>query len=129
MSLTASEQRALAKIERVLQAREPRLRSLFATFTSLTWQEGLPAREQLQRRRWRPRSIAAAPVTLLLIVAIIAVGALSASTRACGPARPTAAALGRPAASAGGAVGRWDPACPSRRPPAPALRLRPNRQG
>jgi hypothetical protein len=114
MSLTPSDRRTLAKIEHVLQSRDPRLQSLFAVFTSLTGREGMPAREQLPRRGWRPRAITAGPATLLLLVAIIAVGVLSASTRACGPGRPTASALGRPAASAAGGAGRWDRACPAR---------------
>jgi hypothetical protein len=61
MSLTASEQRALARIERRLRAREPRLQSLFATFTSLTARDGFPEREQLERRAWRLWPITARP--------------------------------------------------------------------
>jgi hypothetical protein len=106
MSLTASEQRALARIERVLQARDPRLRSLFATFTSLTSREALPEREQLRRRAWRLR----APLAVMLIAASVAIGVLSGASQACGPGR-SAAAPGRPAASS---AGRWDRSCPSR---------------
>ncbi len=72
MSLTASEQRALARIEHALRSRDPLLESLFATFTSLTWREALPAREQVQRRGWRPRMIALVPLAFVLIAAIIA---------------------------------------------------------
>ena len=46
MSLSASEARALTRIERALLARDPVLRSLFSTFTSLTWREAMPAWEQ-----------------------------------------------------------------------------------
>lgn len=97
MSLTASEQRVLARIERVLQARDPRLQSLFATFTSLTSQEAFPDREQL-RQRARLRPIAAAPLVLLLVVAIVVIGVLGGAAHACGPGR-AAVAPGRPAAS------------------------------
>jgi DUF3040 family protein len=78
VSLTASEQRALARIEHALRSRDPLLESLFATFTSLTWREALPAREQVQRRGWRPRMIAVVPLTFVLVAAIIAVGSLGA---------------------------------------------------
>jgi Protein of unknown function (DUF3040) len=84
MSLAASEERALAKIERVLRSRDPLLESLFATFTALTCREALPAREQIQRRGWRPRPAALVPLAFLLIVAIIAAGSLAAASPACG---------------------------------------------
>jgi hypothetical protein len=109
MSLTASEQRALARIERVLQARDPLLQSLFATFTSLTSREAFPEREQLRRRASRLRPIAA-PLVVVLIVALVAIGVLSGAPRACGPGR-SAAAPGRPAASS---ADHWDRTCPYR---------------
>jgi Protein of unknown function (DUF3040) len=109
MSLTASEQRALARIERVLRAREPRLQSLFATFTSLTSREALPEREQLRRRAWRRWPITAAPLLVMLIAAIIVVGLIGGVSRNCGLGRAAITAPGRPATSS---AGRWDRACP-----------------
>jgi Protein of unknown function (DUF3040) len=115
VSLTAHERRALARIERVLQAREPRLQSLFATFTSLTSREAFPEREQLRPRAWRLRPITAAPLVMMLIVAIVMIGILSSTSQACGRGR-SAAAPGQPAASS---ANGWDRACPSRTSYAP----------
>jgi Protein of unknown function (DUF3040) len=109
MSLTASEQRALARIERVLRTREPWLQSLFATFTSLTSREALPEREQLRRRAWRRWPITAAPLLVMLIAAIIVVGLIGGVSRNCGLGRAAITAPGRPATSS---AGRWDRACP-----------------
>jgi|SRR5262245_4349864 len=103
MSLTASEQRALAGIECGLRSRDPLLESLFATFTLLTWREAMPAREQVQRRGCPPRMVTLVPLAFVLIAAIIAVGSLGASPRPCAP--------GQAAASA---ASRWDRGCPAR---------------
>jgi Protein of unknown function (DUF3040) len=113
MSLSAPEQRALAKIERALRSRDPLLDSLFATFTSLTWREAIPVREQIERRGWRPQPIALVPIAFVLIVAIIAVGSLSAASRRCAPSQAAAsqAAADQPVA---GAASRWDRGCPAR---------------
>lgn len=92
MSLTAPEQRALAKIERALRSRDPLLDSLFATFTSLTWREAIPAREQIERRGWRPQPIALVPIAFVLIVAIIAVGSLAQTARPCAPGQAATSA-------------------------------------
>jgi hypothetical protein len=54
MSLPASQQRALDRIEKKLQAGDPRLRSLFAIFTRLTWHEALLRFEQVKSRLWQP---------------------------------------------------------------------------
>jgi len=88
MSLTASERRTLSGIERVLQSRDPHLRSLFSIFTRLTWQEAMPAREQLLRkrgRRWhfRPWPAMAFPLACLLVAAIITTGAIGGLTSRC----------------------------------------------
>jgi Protein of unknown function (DUF3040) len=109
MSLTAAEQRALARIERVLRAREPRLQSLFATFTSLTSREAFPEREQLRRRAWRLRPITAAPLVVMLIAAIVVMGLIGGVSPSCGLGRAAIKAPGRPAASS---ASRWDRACP-----------------
>jgi hypothetical protein len=92
MSLSASEGKALTRIERGLLSRDPRLSSLFTTFTQLTWREAMPAWEQLRRRRWRPAPGIVIAVALALAVAMVVVGAIVASPRACAPGR-----LGPPA--------------------------------
>lgn len=92
MTLPASEERVLSRIEASLLDRDPRLRALFAIFTRLTRQEAMPAREQLRRRRrWSPRQAA-----VLLLAAAILIGAIMAGafgpSGGCGAARPAAAA-------------------------------------
>jgi len=87
MSLSASEARALTRIERALLSRDPRLRSLFSIFTRLTWQEAMPAREQLRRRRWRPQPGVVIAIALALAVAMVVVGAMVSPPRACAPVR------------------------------------------
>jgi Protein of unknown function (DUF3040) len=87
MSLSASEVRALSRIERALLSRDPRLRSLFSIFTRLTWQEAMPAREQIRQRRWRPQPGIVILIAIALAVCMIVVGSLTAPPRACGPGR------------------------------------------
>ena len=88
MSLPASEARALTRIERALLSRDPRLRSLFSIFTRLTWQEAMPAREQLRRRRrWRPQPGVVIAIALAVAVAMVVVGAIVSPPRACAPVR------------------------------------------
>jgi Protein of unknown function (DUF3040) len=99
MSLPASEERALTGIERALLSRDPRLKSLFAIFTRLTWQEAMPAFEQLRRRRWQPPAGAMILLAIALIVGVIMLGALG-SASGCGPAHPSAGTAGHPAAAA-----------------------------
>ena len=104
MSLSASEARTLTRIERALLSRDPRLRSLFSTFTRLTWQEAMPAREQLRRRGWRPQPGVVIAIALALAVAMVVAGAIVSPPRVCAPSRlgPTIAktlAPGCPAAA------------------------------
>jgi hypothetical protein len=89
MSLPASEARVLSTIEERLLARDPRLRSLFSIFTRLNWQEAMPAREQIRRRRlrWRPRPGAVMLVALLLAVVSIVAASLAMPGRVCSPAQ------------------------------------------
>ena len=87
MSLSASEARALTRIEQSLLSRDPRLRSLFSMFTRLTWREAMPAREQLRRRRWRPHPSVAIAIAVALAVALVVVGSLVSPPRACAPDR------------------------------------------
>jgi Protein of unknown function (DUF3040) len=93
MSLPTSEHQALLGIEQILQTRDPRLKSLFATFTRLTRHEAMPAREQIPRRKWWLQSSIVIPVTLMLLAGLIAVAALTGLTRACGPVRSAPGAV------------------------------------
>jgi hypothetical protein len=83
MSLPASEARVLTRIEDGLVARDPRFRSLFAIFTRLTWQEAMPAREQLRGRRWRPRPSPVIVIALVLVVVGVVLGSLARPVRGC----------------------------------------------
>jgi Protein of unknown function (DUF3040) len=85
MSLPASEARVLTRIEEGLLSRDPRLRSLFAIFTRLTWQEAMPAREQLRRSRWRPGRGAVVLLALMLTVVGVVVASLAVPGRVCSP--------------------------------------------
>jgi hypothetical protein len=87
MSLSASEVRALSRIERALLSRDPRLRSLFSIFTRLNWQEAMPTWEQIRRRRWQPRAGVVILMAIALAVGMIIVGSITAPPRACAPAR------------------------------------------
>ena len=73
MSLTASEERVLTRIEEALLSRDPCLKSLFAIFTRLTWQEAMPSIEQLRRRRWQPPAGAVILLAVALIVGVIVI--------------------------------------------------------
>jgi Protein of unknown function (DUF3040) len=97
MSLSAAEVRTLTRIERALLSRDPRLRSLFSMFTRLTWQEAMPAREQLRRRRWRPQPGVVIVIGLALALAMVVMGALVSPPRACAPVR-LGATVARPLA-------------------------------
>jgi Protein of unknown function (DUF3040) len=50
VSLPASQQRMLDRIDRMLRDSDPRLAALFAIFTRLTWHEEIPRIEQLRAR-------------------------------------------------------------------------------
>jgi hypothetical protein len=97
MSLPVSEERALTSIEQALLCRDPRLKSLFTTFTRLTRHEAMPTLEQLRRRRWQPSTGAVILLAVVLIVGVIVMGSL-ASTSGCGG--PSATTPAHPAASA-----------------------------
>jgi hypothetical protein len=51
VSLPASQQRMLDRIDRMLRDSDPRLVALFAIFTRLTWDEEMPRLEQIRARR------------------------------------------------------------------------------
>jgi hypothetical protein len=92
MSLPASQQRVLDAMESALKRREPRLASMFAIFTRLTHNEGLPRTEVLERVRWwsarRVRARLPGPVALLvplavaLVVSAVILG-ITGSPRTC----------------------------------------------
>jgi hypothetical protein len=77
MSLPASQQRILDRIEEVLKKREPRLVSMFAMFTRLNLGERLPRIEALELvpwwspRRYRGRLPGRAVLFLSLAIALI----------------------------------------------------------
>lgn len=95
MSLPASQQRVLSRIEEALQSRDPRLKTLFSTFTRLTGHEAMPATEQLRPAGWLRRQPGAVIMLgLTLVLAIVVVGSLGGSGRLCGSAgRPPANAV------------------------------------
>ena len=97
MSLTASEQRVLTRIEEALLSRDPCFRSLFAIFTRLTRHESMPAIEQLRRRRWHPPTGAVILFAIALIASVIVLGSV-ASANGCGPVQPSAGITAHPAA-------------------------------
>ena len=87
MSLSASEVRALSRIDQALSSRDPRLRSLFSIFTRLTLQEAMPAREQIRRRGWRPRPGIVILIAFALAVGMVVMGSLNSPSRACAAER------------------------------------------
>jgi hypothetical protein len=103
MSLPASEERVLTRIEQTLLARDPRLKSIFAIFTRLTVHEAMPATEQIQRRWWHPQPGAVVLLAVVLLVGMIVIGSLG-SARACSPARSGASAAAQPSAIAAAAL-------------------------
>ena len=109
MTLPAGQQRVLDGIAGTLQARDPRLASLFSIFTRLTGQEPMPRAEELPARR-RPalparpgrrvlrrsgrsaarlRAIVIVPVVLTAIACVLLLGSLAGSQRTCGPPNGT----------------------------------------
>jgi len=109
MSLSAGQQRILDGIAGTLQARDPRLASLFSIFTRLTRHEPMPWIEQLTVRAGRlPRAmrrlarafpalarlrpVAVVPLALAAMVGLLVLAPMTGSQRACAPS---------PAASAG----------------------------
>src|SRR6266700_2970260 len=80
MSLPASQQRVLDRIEQTLNKREPRLASMFAMFTRLATGEALPRLEALEPvpwwspERYRARARIRALVLLTLAAALVVSG-------------------------------------------------------
>jgi hypothetical protein len=84
MSLHASEQRALNRIEETLHAGDPRLRSLFMIFTRLTRHEAMPGTEQVSARLWISllRTIAI-PIVLAAILSGLILSSLAPARNGC----------------------------------------------
>jgi hypothetical protein len=94
MSLPASQQRVLDRIEETLKKREPRLASMFAMFTRLTTNEGLPRIEALapvpwwSPKRYHPSARIRVVVLVMLAAALVVSGVflgMSQSRVRCGP--------------------------------------------
>jgi hypothetical protein len=93
MSLPASQQRVLDRIEETLKKREPRLASMFAMFTRLTVHERLPRIEALEPVPWwsfkryrapgRVRAVVLLTLAAALVVSAVFVG-MSQSRGGCG---------------------------------------------
>jgi hypothetical protein len=84
MSLPASEQRALDRIEETLHVADPRLRSLFMIFTRLTRHEAMPGTEQVSARlRSSLFRTTAIPIVLAAILSGLILGSLAPARNAC----------------------------------------------
>jgi hypothetical protein len=84
MSLPASQQRVLDRIEETLKIREPRLVAMFAMFARLNTGDGLPRTEVLESVPWwSPRGhrirVPARAVLLLSLVVLLVVSAVFVS--------------------------------------------------
>jgi hypothetical protein len=97
VSLPVSQQRVLEGIESALEGGEPRLRSMFAIFTRLTRDEGVPGTEALRtetllRRVWPAggvtvpvRALIAIPLILGLLAICIFMAVSSSTEHGCRP--------------------------------------------
>jgi hypothetical protein len=102
VSLPSYQQSLLDGMDRALEARDPRLASMFAIFARLTRDEGPPLHERIANSpngvmvrirtaaRWA-RASTAFPIVLVacLMLAIVALGLTTASGRPCPPATAT----------------------------------------
>ena len=118
MSLPASQQRALNRIEEALVHDHPGLGPLFAIFTRLVGHEAMPVTERVTARRMRMR-IRMRPGVATVVALVMAIGVLAGISLllprpqvcASGTVSPVAARV--QSVSAG-----HEPACPAP-PPAP----------
>jgi ferric-dicitrate binding protein FerR (iron transport regulator) len=81
MSLPPRQQAVLDQIERVLQAADPQLKSMFAAFARLAPAEAAPATEAITRRSARQRMVLVS-VVLLSVLSLVTVF-MVATSRAC----------------------------------------------
>jgi hypothetical protein len=103
MSLPARQQRALDQIEKIFQARDPRLTSLFAMFAGLTSQEAMPTFEQVTGRLSRVlQPIVLLPMVVVIIVTSIVLGSLAPGPHCNTQQAARGIALGQPAAKSTG---------------------------
>jgi hypothetical protein len=99
MSLPACQQRILDGIAGTLQARDPRLVSMFAIFTRLTRSEPMPSNEALDAGRVRRavrrmrrlaaprpnlRALVIIPVVLAAVVSLVILAPVAGGVRPCG---------------------------------------------
>lgn len=84
MSLPTRQQRALDRIDRRLAVDDPRLGSMFATFTRLTLDEPMPATERVSA--WLKRLLPSIVISIALIagLAVLTVSMPAHSTTMCG---------------------------------------------
>jgi hypothetical protein len=81
MSLPPRQQAVLDQIERVLQAADPQLRSMFAAFARLAPAGSLPAAEAITRRSV-PRTMVLVSVVVVSVLSLAMVFVV-ATSRAC----------------------------------------------
>ena len=104
MSLPASQQRVLDRIEEVLKKREPRLVSMFTMFTRLNIGERLPRIEALElvpwwsprryRSRMPPRAVLFLSLAIALIVSAVFIGMSQSSNSCRTPLTPHGSVIG-----------------------------------
>jgi hypothetical protein len=81
MTLPARQKRVLDQIETILQARDPALTSLFASFARMTSQETMPKIEEI--RGWLSRMLQ--PMLLIPLLAVIIVTSIVVGSFVPGP--------------------------------------------
>jgi hypothetical protein len=87
MSRRGSEQRALTRMERHLQAGDQRLESLFNSFARLAEHEPMPAIERIRRRRWRAYPHLVVVIVLAVIISGITTAVVTIPGSSCGTGR------------------------------------------
>jgi hypothetical protein len=78
MSLPARQQLILEQIELTLQAGDPRLKSMFATFTRLTSLEAMPTTEAICAKL--PRPVGLISIMVVVVLSAVLLSMLAAST-------------------------------------------------
>lgn len=99
MSLPARQQRALDRIEKTLLADDPRLGSMFAIFTRLTWHEAMPMTERARTGLSWLRHAAA--VISIAVLSVLMLSSLAHSRTVCS-VTPAAAGNDRPSSGTKG---------------------------
>lgn len=88
MSLPARQQAVLDQIEQILQAADPRLKSMFAAFARLAPREAMPTAEALPDRSAR-RTVLISVIALSVLTAIVI--SIAATSKSCPPLPPNLA--------------------------------------